>query len=372
MTSSLYPLVITPIFHPKIWGGKDLQEFVEIPKTDLIGEVSLLTDNEPGGVGSKISNGWLEGKSLRDVFVKYTVKLVGPIAASRQLNRFPLILKLIHAAKPLSIQVHPNASYALKEHKLPFGKTEAWLILKKKNDSYLNIGFNRDVNRKIIKNAVENGELENLLNSYKVEEGQTFFIPPGQVHSIGPDIVLVEIQQNAPITYRLYDYKRKDPKTGNERHLDVSKALDVLDYNQTSRAIISSLTYNEGENDFSTFTACKYFCGQMITLRKGIEIKTDSSFVILVPINGRIQITPKGKDNFKSVIVNKGETILLPAYPKKYYLNKEKDAVKVMKFFIPDLKELYLNLHNNGFEDDEIRNLAGYTLQNDFDAFITS
>lgn len=143
---------------------------------------------------------------------------------------FPLLIKLIDAKDNLSIQVHPSDDYALKnEHS--FGKSEMWHIIDADKDAGLYVGLNKDYTKEEIEKKLKDSSILECLNFYKVKPGDTFLIDPGTIHAIGKGVRLIEIQQNSDLTYRLYDYLRKD-KNGNYRELHIDKALKVINFHQ--------------------------------------------------------------------------------------------------------------------------------------------
>ena len=142
-----------------------------------------------------------------------------------------LLVKVIDAKTALSVQVHPDAEYAQKVEGQPNGKNEMWYILEAKEGAFLYCGFNQDTDRETIKNAALDGSIEKYLNKVYPKKGDLIKIPAGTVHAIGAGLKILEIQENSNLTYRLYDYKRKDAQ-GNERELHLEKALDVLNYKQ--------------------------------------------------------------------------------------------------------------------------------------------
>ena len=145
---------------------------------------------------------------------------------------FPTLIKLIDAKKALSIQVHPDDSYALSREG-QYGKTEMWIVLEREEGAFLYFGFQKDYTEEEIRRAIEEENFPSLLCKVMVEPGDVFFIPAGTVHAIGAGILLAEVQQNSNLTYRVYDYGRKDAQ-GNTRELHVEKALEVMDRKQLS------------------------------------------------------------------------------------------------------------------------------------------
>ena len=157
-----------------------------------------------------------------------TDKDLGP--ACRRFPYFPLLIKLIDAKDNLSIQVHPSDDYALKNEN-SFGKSEMWHIIDADKDAGLYVGLNKDYSKEQIEKKLKDSSILECLNFYKVKSGDTFLINPGTIHAIGKGVRLIEIQQNSDLTYRLYDYLRKD-KNGNYRELHIDKALKVINYSK--------------------------------------------------------------------------------------------------------------------------------------------
>ena len=138
---------------------------------------------------------------------------------------FPVLIKFIDAAQNLSVQVHPSDEYALK-HEDSLGKTEMWYIVEAEEGAGLYLGFNQNVTKEEYEKAIQENRLTDYLNFYKVQAGESYFIPSGTIHAIAKGCLICEIQQNSNVTYRVYDYGRKD-KNGKERELHVDKALKV-------------------------------------------------------------------------------------------------------------------------------------------------
>ena len=159
---------------------------------------------------------------------------------------FPVLIKFIDAKQNLSVQVHPSDEYALK-HENSFGKTETWYIVEAEEGAGIYLGFNRDVKKEEYESAIKENRLTELLNFYEVKAGEYYFIPSGTIHAIGKGCLICEIQQNSNLTYRVYDYGRKD-KNGNERELHVDKALKVTNLNK-----FTPVTFDDG------IIRCKYF-----------------------------------------------------------------------------------------------------------------
>ena len=170
-----------------------------------------------------------EGESFAE-YLKCHPEAVGSLG--KAFPFFPTLIKLIDAKKALSIQVHPDDSFALSREG-QYGKTEMWIVLEREEGAFLYFGFQKDYTEEEIRRAIEEENFPSLLCKVMVEPGDVFFIPAGTVHAIGAGILLAEVQQNSNLTYRVYDYGRKDAQ-GNTRELHVEKALEVMDRKQLS------------------------------------------------------------------------------------------------------------------------------------------
>ena len=221
----LYPLKFHPILKKKIWGGERLAYKSE-KHEESIGEsweISAVEDNI-----SVVSNGILADNDLQELIEVYMGDLVGDHIYEKFGIEFPLLIKYIDANDDLSIQVHPDDKTAKERHNA-YGKTEMWYIVDAEKDASLVLGFNHEIDKATYLQALHHNKLMDLLNVQKVKKGESFFIPAGLVHAIGKGCLIAEIQQTSDITYRIYDYNRKDAN-GNTRELHTDLATDVIDY----------------------------------------------------------------------------------------------------------------------------------------------
>lgn len=248
----IQPIIMQPCYrHGAMtpWGGKQLKTIYkrDIP-SDVTGE-SLEISAIPS-LNSKDEN----GVGLEALIAKYGAALTGEGFE----KPFPLLLKIISAEDKLSVQVHPDDSYA-KQHENKLGKTEAWIILDAKEGAELIFGIKEGVSKEMLKDASCNGkQVETLLKRVKVHKGDAFFIPAGTVHAICEGIVLYEIQQSSDVTYRFYDWDRAD-KNGNKRELHLQKALDVTNLSaSSSKAEKRLLEDNESGKRYEIFS-CPFF-----------------------------------------------------------------------------------------------------------------
>ena len=211
---------LKPTVKSSLWGGHYFQKY---GKSDL-DVVSELWEVSARGVDSSIiASGVDAGKRLDEVI---TSEDLGPNA--KRFPYFPILVKLIDANDNLSVQVHPSDEYALKNEN-SFGKSEMWHIISANKGAGIYLGFKKDYQREEVEKMLKDGTILEALNFYEVKPGETYVINPGTIHAIGAGVRLYEMQQNSDLTYRLYDYLRKD-KNGNYRELHIEKALNVINY----------------------------------------------------------------------------------------------------------------------------------------------
>ena len=301
----LYPLKFSPILKDKIWGGTKLKSlFDKAAETDKLGESWELSGYE--GDESVVTNGYLAGNNLTELIEIYMGELIGDTIFDEYGLAFPLLFKLIDANENLSIQVHPNDETAAERHN-SYGKTEMWYVVDADPGSELIIGFSDDCSRETYLNAMSEDKVEDLLLKVPVTKGDVFFIPAGRVHAIGKGVVVAEIQQSSDITYRIYDYKRKDDN-GNERELHTEQALDVINF-EASRE--PKTVYTPILNETTPLVTCDYFTTNMLRFNKRIErhYATIDSFVSYMCLEGNFSIEFEGD----ITIISKGDTVLIPA-----------------------------------------------------------
>ncbi|MDD7114933.1 MAG: mannose-6-phosphate isomerase, class I [Lachnospiraceae bacterium] len=211
-------LKMKPVFKEMIWGGHKLRDVYgyDIP-SDNTGECWAISAHKNGDC--VIAGGEYDGKTLSWLFDNHR-ELFGNIEG----NQFPLLVKIIDAKNDLSVQVHPNDEYA-EEHEHSLGKTECWYVLQADEGTNMVMGHHAKTKEEFVK-AIEEDDYDNLLNKFQIKKGDFFYIPSGTLHAICSGSLIYEAQQSSDITYRVYDYHRKD-KDGNERQLHVQQSIDV-------------------------------------------------------------------------------------------------------------------------------------------------
>ncbi|MBU2946851.1 type I phosphomannose isomerase catalytic subunit [Zobellia uliginosa] len=301
----MHPLKFNPILKERLWGGTKLKDVLGKPiENDITGE-SWELSTVPGDI-SVVANGDLAGASLQELIEKDPQTVLGKSVYERFGTDFPILIKFIDAKQDLSIQLHPNDQLAKKRHN-SFGKTEMWYVMDADDDASLIVGFNKDVSKEEYAKSIENDTLLDLLNYEKVKEGDTFFINTGKIHAIGAGVLLAEIQQTSDVTYRVFDFNRKD-KNGNLRELHTEQALDAIDYTQKDDFKVQ---YSNTKNKVNDMVDCPYFKTDFLDLNSGLtqDVTERDSFTIFMCVGGSATI---GNEN-GSVKIQKGETTLLPA-----------------------------------------------------------
>lgn len=323
----LYPLKFTPIYKDKIWGGNKIKtvlnkDFGNLPNCGESWELSGVEGNV-----SVATNGYLAGNSLNELIEVYMGDLVGDQVFETYGNEFPLLIKFIDANDDLSIQVHPDDEMAAERHN-SYGKTEMWYVMQADEGAKLQSGFNQQVDQEKYLEKLEKVELTDILNFEEVSEGDVFFIPAGRVHAIGKGILLAEIQQTSDITYRIYDYDRRDDK-GNTRELHTDLALDAIDYTLFPEYKTS---YEVKANESVELASCRYFTTNVLELNAVVEKDYNKldSFVIYICLDGEVVVeTESGSE-----LIQKGETILIPASIENVHLKPVSASAKLLEVYI--------------------------------------
>lgn len=325
--SELYPLKFENILKQKVWGGNALVSRFNKKSTgsDHIGEsweLSAVADNL-----SVISNGFLAGNNIEELIEVYMGDITGDTIYEKFGDEFPLLIKIIETQEDLSIQVHPDNELARKRHNA-YGKTEMWYILESRKGAKIYTGFREGVTKEIYEEALRNGTVESILNVETANPGDVFFTPAGRVHAIGAGIVLIEIQQTSDITYRIWDWNRKN--TGKEkRELHIDLALDAIDFTQAGK---NKITPEPIFNRAVELIDCEFFHTSLLQINKPVvkEYFFNDSFVAYICTEGEFEITWEGN----SEKVTKGETVLIPAMIKEVTLKPVNEA---------SLLEVYIN-----------------------------
>lgn len=302
---TLYPLKFKPILKERLWGGTKLKDVLgKSIESDITGESWELSGVD--GDISEVANGKLKGVSLQTLIAQEGAKLLGESVVERFGNDFPILIKFIDAKQDLSIQLHPNDQLAKERHN-SFGKTEMWYVMDADPSAKLIVGFNKDVDKEEYIKSLENNALLELMNYEEVAEGDTFFINTGKIHAIGAGVLLAEIQQTSDITYRVFDFNRRD-KNGNLRELHTDLALDAIDYTKKDDFKVDYALQNDEVNQM---VDCPYFKTNFLHLTENLrqDVSQRDSFTIYMCVGGEAEI---GNES-GSISLQKGETVLVAA-----------------------------------------------------------
>ncbi len=302
----LYPLRFKPILKERIWGGDKLKTYLnkdlgELKKVGESWEISALEGNE-----TVVDNGSLKGKTIRELISDYDEKLLGKRPLMLFGKSFPLLIKFIDANDDLSIQVHPNDFVAMQRNN-SFGKTEMWYVMQADKEAKIINGFVTDISKPIFWDAIESGNLLMIVNQQTVNQGDAYFIPAGRIHALGKGCVVAEIQQSSDITYRVFDYNRKDTD-GNMRELHINEAIDVIDYSKPDKL---KSEYLLRENESNELIHSDYFKTNILHIQGEIRRTYTklSSFKIFMMVEGNAVLENQNNE-YKLTI---GDTILVPA-----------------------------------------------------------
>lgn len=302
----MYPLKFKPILKSTIWGGERIIPYKQLVDTQKqVGESWELSGVK--GNESVIVNGKYAGLTLPDLIAQEGANLLGVKNYERFGQEFPLLIKFIDARQDLSIQVHPNDKLAWERHQSK-GKTEMWYVVSADEGAHLRSGFAKQVTPAEYEASVNDDTITDLLTDYLIQPGDVFFLPAGRVHSIGAGAFIAEIQQTSDITYRIYDFKRRDAN-GNTRELHTELAKEAIDYTIESDY---RTHYIARENQEVELVSCPYFTTSLYELTQEFTLDYSAldSFVVLICMSGQATFMTDSGDEF---VMHQGETVLLPA-----------------------------------------------------------
>ncbi|NNE15369.1 MAG: class I mannose-6-phosphate isomerase [Saprospiraceae bacterium] len=319
----IYPIKFTPILKEKIWGGNKLNKILgKVSDKSGVGESWEISDVEENI--SVVSNGSYQGQDLKELIKNHKAAILGSNNFKNFGCNFPLLIKFLDARTDLSVQVHPDNDMAKRYHD-SFGKTEMWYIMDSDTNADIVLGLkNKNINPDIL-DDINADNVKTVFNRETVKNGDSFFIPAGKIHAIGAGVLAAEIQQTSDITYRVYDWDRKDDK-GNKRdlHLDLAKK-SIKPFYSNERA-----SYKLRSNEKANLVKCDYFTTNILDISENqvVDYSALDSFVIFMCVEGELNITL----NNGSEILKKGETALIPALTNKVHLDSVN--AKVLEIYI--------------------------------------
>lgn len=303
----MYPLLLEPALHVKVWGGRKLETLMHknLATDEPYGESWELHDT------AKIANGTYAGQTIGDLLKEQGEALIG--AHNNPQEGFPLLVKFLDAADWLSVQVHPNDTYAAQLENEPRGKTEAWYVLDADEGAQLVIGVQPGSSREAVAEAISTSTLENMLVYAEVQRDDVLYIRAGTIHALGPGLLIYEIQQSSDVTYRLYDWGRMG-LDGKPRPLHIEKSLIV-----SNTESLPQITHADQTGKTVTVIQGEYF----VTLRHdlhndSVHLNTNGQvFHALTCIEGQVQ----AEAGEVSVPFEVGQSVLIPASLGAYTLS---------------------------------------------------
>ena len=312
-----------PLLKQTLWGGSKIIPFKHLDaQLENVGEsweISGVSGNE-----TIVANGQYKGMSLNQLVRELKGSLVGEENYQRFGDEFPLLIKFIDACQDLSIQVHPTDEIAHRQGK-SCGKTEMWYTLESAPGAQLYNGLKQQITSEQYKEMVADDTITDALARYEVKEGDVFFIPAGRIHAIGAGCFVAEIQQTSDVTYRIYDFKRKD-KNGNYRELHTQLASESIDYTVLDNY---RTDYEPVKNEGTQVVTCPYFTTAVYDLDEPMTLDYSEldSFVILIAVKGGGQLISEGEE----MSFQMGDTVLLPATTKEV---KVEGTVKFLETYV--------------------------------------
>ena len=327
---ALRPVRLEPLFVPRIWGSRNLAPLFP-PKKSLaepIGEV-WLTGNE-----CRFANGPFAGQKLGDVWPQMNEDWAGKRA--RRERPFPVLVKFLFPEDKLSVQVHPDDDYAQRHEAAAggTGKTEMWYVVSARPGAEVRVGIKPEVTKEAFRRAIADGTAEELIERIPVAGGDAIFVPAGTVHTIGPGMVLCEVQQNSDLTYRVYDFNRRDA-LGKTRELHVEKAFDVIRFGQPEGGKLL-LSRDEYRADGTTaLIDCRYFGAAKETFSNAqYSVKRDGRLKVPVIIKGSGVVFEGGLDG-ERLAYDRGQAWIIPAAARECIF-ESKEQTTLLTVTIPD------------------------------------
>lgn len=322
----MYPLKFKPILKSTIWGGNKIIPFKHLDcQQEQVGESWEISD-VPGDE-SVVADGNDAGKNLTELVGEYKEKLVGAENYKRFHGKFPLLIKFIDAQQDLSIQVHPNDELAMKRHN-SMGKTEMWYVIGAAEGAHLRSGLSQRITPEEYAQRIADNTICDVLADYPIHPGDVFFLPAGRIHSIGAGSFIAEIQQTSNVTYRIYDFNRKD-KNGNTRELHTELSKDAIDYTVHDDY---RTHYTPKKNEGVELVECPYFTTSVYDLTEPMTVDYSEldSFVIYICMEGACTVTD---DEGNELRLQAGESALFPAVTKSVEVRPE-GSVKFLEAYV--------------------------------------
>jgi mannose-6-phosphate isomerase len=341
----LCPARLEPIFSPRPWGSLSLAPFFPEKSnlTEPLGE-AWMTGSE-----CRFASGPFEGRMLGSVWPEMPVEWTGT-KANRD-SGFPLLVKFIFSEDKLSVQVHPDDEYAARHEKAAGGrgKTEMWYAVRARSGAEVLVGLKPGVDREKFQQSISNGTAEECLERIAMREGDAIFVPAGTAHTIGAGLVLCEIQEHSDLTYRVYDYGRRDAK-GRARELHIEKALEVIRFGEQRGGKIEAVTVARGPMTKTFFASCRYFATEKWEFAESAAIATSREHFDLM-------IVLEGSGNFAWDDSHAGyspaQVWMIPAALGAYRIEPSSHTALLRTYVPSGSHEFLQHLKNSGVEESK-------------------
>jgi mannose-6-phosphate isomerase len=339
------PLRIEPIFSPRLWGSRSLAPLFP-DKTNLtepLGEAWLT------GVDCKIASGPFAGKKLGESWREMPAGWRGTRLASA--TDFPILVKFIFPKDKLSIQVHPDDAYAAAHEQAAGGrgKTEMWHVVSAEPGAQVLVGLKPGTTKEQFLAALANQKAEDLFVAHSVRNGDTMFVPARTPHTIGPDMVLCEVQEYSDLTYRVYDYGRTDTN-GKPRELHIDKALEVMRFEQARGGKVPPLPLPADRVTKKLLAACSYFATELWDFRASVQHESlKDCFELIVILRGSGYI----HSDAAPLPYASGQCWFIPASLGRFSLQPEQ-STSALRSYVPNLVNLCTELRKSGVSDPQL------------------
>lgn len=324
----LYPLRFEPIYQYRLWGGRRLVDVLTapLPSDGPIGEAWVLSDRDDHQ--SLVANGPLKGRTLGQLLKQWPEQVLGKLTG--HFRRFPLLLKFLDAREMLSVQVHPSDRHTNYLPAGETGKTEAWVVLEAGSESNIYAGLKPATTADTLRRAIANGAVADHLVFFTPKPGGGVFLPAGTVHALG-DVVVLEVQQNSDVTFRLYDWNHVETKTGQRRALQVDQAVTCIDFAQAAIGPVAPVVEAVKPVLRERLFLCEHFGLWRLRGESPFTVGAAGMPRVLLCISGDGQLEHDGAN----YAVGKGDVLLLPAVVGACVF-RPRSAVSVLELSLPE------------------------------------
>jgi mannose-6-phosphate isomerase len=352
-----YPLQLKPELKDKVWGGHSLETMLGLERSERkVGEAWLVYED------LRVANGDWAGRTLAEITKTFPELMLGAQHQASIINglpRFPLLAKFLDPSEWLSVQVHPDDAYAREREHMPYGKCEAWYVVRSEAGARIIHGLSQKISRQQLIDAAKSGEIKSKMDYIDLNAGEAVINMPGIIHALGPGLVIYEIQQSSDITYRLYDWDRP-ASAGRELHLEQSG--DVSDYEPIDQHRIRPLTLRAHGATRTLFAACQYFAAEKVDVRSRYTADTlGASPHLLTVLEGAGAVQANGV----SAALTPEQSVVIPAQAGTYAVEPDGPLTFICSY-VPDLqRDVIEPLQRAGYENRDIAQLGGHLRRSD-------